>query len=205
MWPSTPLLDHWGSLLIRHCQMQRACGGENEISCSEAEAASDCPSTSHSCVPHIHVIWHPLWQAKDCQSLAVNHHLFKGSSCNPRVLASQGCTPTRTDKQAEPLLLCTGVQEAMAEILALQDFLYDVISIYSGSIDSLQLILHWALFHRMSWNFRRGWEVIRCMMIGCGDGGSDPALPLMIAALHDAADACGGRTSRRAPPMAEIC
>ncbi len=38
--------------------------------------------------------------------------------------------------------LCTGVQEAVAEILALQDFLYYVISIHPSSIDSLQLVLH---------------------------------------------------------------
>lgn len=38
--------------------------------------------------------------------------------------------------------LSTGVQEAMAEILALQDFLNYVISIHPRGINSFQLIFH---------------------------------------------------------------
>lgn len=59
--------------------------------------------------------------------------------------------------------LCTGVQEAMAKILALQDFLYYVIGIHPGSIDSLQLILHRVLFYWMSTGEREtAWSITRC-------------------------------------------
>lgn len=45
-----------------------------------------------------------------------------------------------------------------------------------------------------------GRGVFRCMVTGCGDGWSRPALPLsplylLITGFQDAADACGGRTS----------
>lgn len=59
--------------------------------------------------------------------------------------------------------LCTGVQEAMAEILALQDFLYYVIGIHPGSIDSLQLILHGVLLYWMSAEEREtAWSITLC-------------------------------------------
>lgn len=45
--------------------------------------------------------------------------------------------------------LSAGVQEAVAEILALQDLLYDVVSIDPGRIHSHELVLHRVLFHRM--------------------------------------------------------
>lgn len=46
--------------------------------------------------------------------------------------------------------LRTRVQEAMTEILALQDFLYYVISVHPGGINSLQLVLHGVLLYWMS-------------------------------------------------------
>lgn len=46
--------------------------------------------------------------------------------------------------------LCTGVKDAMAEVLALQDFLYYVVSIHPCGINSFELILHWVLLYWMS-------------------------------------------------------
>lgn len=46
--------------------------------------------------------------------------------------------------------LCTGIQEAMAEILALQDFLDYVISVHPGGVNSFQLVLHRVLLYWMS-------------------------------------------------------
>lgn len=62
----------------------------------------------------------------------------------------------------------------------------------------------------LPWNFSRGRGVFKCMVTGCWDWGSGPALPLsslpeLVTGFQDAADACGGRTSWRAPPMAQIC
>lgn len=41
----------------------------------------------------------------------------------------------------------TGVQDAVAEVLALHDFLDDVIGVYPSSVHPLQLIFHWILLH----------------------------------------------------------
>lgn len=85
MWPSPPLLEHKGALLVnRHCRSDlEGLHKRNEISWSEVGASSDDTSTTPSCVPCFSVIRHPLWQTHASQSLALDHHLLKGSSCDP--------------------------------------------------------------------------------------------------------------------------
>lgn len=129
--------------------------------------------------------------------------------------------------------LHTGVQDAMAEVLALHDFLDDVIGVHPSGVHSLQLIFHWILLHWGSESSAETADCDKCQLFflqtlqsvcvcvlpgrfsrrrgpfGCRDGGSGPALPLsplrlLIALFQDAADAGGGRPCRDAASVAQI-
>lgn len=53
--------------------------------------------------------------------------------------------------------LHAGVQDAVAEVLALQDFLDDVVGVHPSGVHSPQLVLHRVLLH---WGSERDPEVI---------------------------------------------
>lgn len=60
--------------------------------------------------------------------------------------------------------LATGVEEAMTEVLALQDFLYYVIGIHPGGIDSHQLVLYGVLLYWMSGGQKPHGQIHKCQV-----------------------------------------
>lgn len=98
-------------------------------------------------------------------------------------------------------LLYTKVKTSMEKVLGTQ------ISENKGWIHTFTRvsILDLGWLWVLPWSFNRGGGIFRCVTTGCRDGGSGPALSLLVTGFQDAADAGGGRTAWHAPPMAEVC